>query len=99
MPRRSQLRIYALDPVTADEFVAGFHEHLVPLRARFGFSLDGAWLSEDRTRFAWVTSHDGPEGFEAAEAAYYASPERVSVPFQPVPYISSMDISMVAATA
>ncbi len=98
MARRSQLRIYTLDPIGADTFVAGFHEFLVPLRARFGFSLESSWLSEDRTRFAWVTAHDGPEGFEAAEATYYASPERTSLPFQPGPFIVSMDICMVAPT-
>lgn len=95
MSRRSQLRIYTLHPETADEFVALFHRELVPLRATHGYTLDGAWLADDRTRFVWVTSHDCPDGWEAAEKAYYESPERSSIPFDPGDFIVSMDISMV----
>jgi hypothetical protein len=95
MARRSQLRIYTLDPATADEFVTRFHEVLVPLRISAGFTVDGAWLAEDRTRFTWVTSHDCPDGWEAAEAAYYASPERQNIGFDPRDYIKAMDLSMV----
>jgi hypothetical protein len=99
MARRSQLRIYTLDPATADEFVSRFHEVLVPLRNAHGFSLDGAWLAEDKTRFTWVTSHDCPEGWDVAEKTYYADPRRINIGWDPRDYISVMDLSMVAASS
>ena len=96
MSRRSQLRIYTVEPTTADEWVKLFFAHLVPLREQYGFSVDWSVLSEDNTRFVWMTSHDCPDGWEAAESTYYASPERSSLPFDPSDYISGHDVSMVA---
>jgi hypothetical protein len=95
MARRSQLRIYKLDPATADEFVSRFNEVLVPLRKSHGFSVDGAWLAEDKTRFTWVTSHDCPDGWDAAETTYYADPRRQNIGWDPGDYVSEMDLSMV----
>jgi hypothetical protein len=95
MARRSQLRIYTLVPATAEEFVAHFHRELVPLRVRYGFSLDAAYLAEDRTRFTWVTSHDCPDGWDVAEKTYYDSPERTGISFKPADYIVEHDVSMV----
>jgi hypothetical protein len=46
-----------------------------------------------------VTSHDCPDGWDAAEGAYYASPERGALPFKPSDYISAHDVSMVAPVA
>jgi hypothetical protein len=97
MARRSQLRIYQLDPATADDFVARFNADLVPLRREYGFSVDGAWLSEDKTRFTWVTSHDCPDGWDVAEKTYYSDPRRQNLGWDPRDYISEMDLSMVAA--
>ena len=99
MARRSQLRIYTVDPATSEEWVGLFHSHIVPVREQYGFAVDASYLSEDGTRFIWVTSHDCPDGWEAAEAAYYDSPERGSLPFSPSDYISGHDISMVAPSS
>ena len=96
MARRSQLRIYTVDPATSEEWVGLFYAHIVPLREQYGFSVDASYLSEDGGRFVWVTSHDCPDGWDAAEGAYYASPERGALPFKPSDYISAHDISMVA---
>jgi hypothetical protein len=95
MSRRSQLRIYTVDPATSGEWARVFHEHIVPLREQHGFSVDWSLLSEDGTRFVWLTSHDCPEGWDAAEATYYASPERSALPFSPADYISAHDVTMV----
>lgn len=96
MARRSQLRIYTVDPATSTEWAGLFRQHLGPLREQYGFSIDSAYLSEDGARFVWVTSHDCPDGWDAAESAYYASPERNALPFQPSDYISAHDVTMVA---
>jgi hypothetical protein len=95
MARRSQLRIYTIDPTTAEEWVELFYAHIVPLREQHGFSVDWSLLSEDGTRFAWLTSYDGPEEWDAAEATYYASPQRAALPFKPGDYISEHDVTMV----
>ena len=95
MARRYQLRIYTLVPERADEFVANFHRELVPLRTLYGFAVDAAFLAEDRTRFTWVTSHGGPEGWDAAERSYYDSPERKGISFAPGDYILDHDVTMV----
>jgi len=99
MARRSQLRIYTIVPDTAEEWVRLFHAHIVPLRRQYGFSVDASYLSDDRTRFCWVASHDCPDGWEAAEAAYYASPERSSLPFDTSAYITGHDVTMVQPTS
>ena len=98
MARRSQLRIYTIHPETAEEWVGLFHQHIQPLRERYGFSVDGSYLSDDRTRFCWITSHDCPDGWEAAEQAYYASPERSALPFTTSDYITGHDVTMVMPT-
>ncbi len=95
MSRRSQLRIYTIEPATADEFLKLFYQHIAPLREQHGFSIDWSYLSEDRGRFVWMTSHDCPDGWEAAESTYYASPQRAALPFAPGDYISGHDVSMV----
>jgi hypothetical protein len=95
MARRSQLRIYTLQPTTAEEFVRNFRAEIAPLREKYGFSIDSAVLTEDRTRFVWITSHDSPDGWEAAERTYYESPERAALGFDPGDYILEHDISMV----
>jgi hypothetical protein len=95
MARRSQLRIYTVDPATSKEWVELFHQHLVPLRRQYGFDVEWAYLSEDGSRFVWLTSHDCPDGWDAAESIYYASPERAALPFSPADYISGHDVSMV----
>jgi hypothetical protein len=95
MARRSQLRIYTLQPATAEDFVQKFRGEIGPLREQYGFSIDVAVLAEDRTRFTWITSHDCPSGWETAERAYYESPERRALSFDPGDYILEHDISMV----
>ena len=99
MARRSQLRIYTFHPETAEEWVRLFHAHIQPLREAHGFSVDASYLSDDHTRFCWITSHDCPDGWDAAEAAYYASPERNQLPFTTSDYITGHDVTMVQPTS
>jgi hypothetical protein len=78
---RFQLRVYTLAPGAIDEFVREWTEKIRPLRLRFGFSIVGPWAAEDGVTFVWILGHDGD--FEAADAAYYGSPERAA--FEPDP--------------
>ncbi len=83
MPVTSQLRIYSVLPGQMDAFVRVFSEQIVPLRVAVGFRVDGAWRDDDEGVFAWVVSYDGPDTWEAREAAYYGSPERAAMDPQP----------------
>ncbi len=63
----------------------------MPLRERFGFQIHGAWSIEESNKFVWVISCDGPEGFDAADAAYYASEERRRLSPDPAEHIASVE--------
>ncbi len=90
----SQLRIYRIKPGEMDGFVALWRDHIVAARAAYGFRVDGAWVTQDGAEFAWVVSHDGPEGFQAADEAYYASPERAALPRNPSEVIESHELRL-----
>ncbi|MCW2958481.1 MAG: hypothetical protein JWP18_1284 [Solirubrobacterales bacterium] len=90
----SQLRIYRIKPGEMDDFVDLWREHIVPARLAYGFTLAGAWTTQDGEEFAWVVDHDGPEGFEAADKRYYDSPERAALPRNPAEFIEDMELRL-----
>ncbi len=65
-----QLRRFRIASRKLDEFIYAWKAGVV---ARFGFQIHGAWSIEESNEFGWVISYDGPEGFDAADAAYYSS--------------------------
>ena len=75
----AQLRRYRIRDGEMDAFIEEWQRLIVPLRMSFGFRVDGAWCNRGTNEFVWVLSYDGPEGFEAREAAYFASPGRHAV--------------------
>ena len=91
MPTR-QLRIYTLEPDQLAAFVEAWRDGVVPLRERFGFRVDGAWVAADG-RFAWIVAHDGD--FAAADQAYYASDERARLNPDPASWVISADTVMI----
>jgi hypothetical protein len=99
MSRRFQLRTYEIAPGDLAAFLEVFRAQLVPLRAAHGFRVEGAWVHEARDGFTWLVSHDGPEGFEAAEAAYYAAPERARITPAPGSLIRRADVRTVEPLA
>ncbi len=99
VPRRFQLRRYEIAPADVEAFLHVFRSQLVPLREAYGFRVDGAWLHETGDGFTWLVSHGGSEGFEAAEAAYYAAPGRAAITPAPAALIRRADIRMVAPVA
>jgi hypothetical protein len=72
-----------------DEFVALFVDHIVPVREALGFKVLGAWNDPADDTFVWVVGHEAPDGWEAAEAAYYDSPERAALPRDPAELVAS----------
>ncbi len=87
----SQLRIYKVKPGEMDAFVREWRTGVVPLRKKFGFKVEGAWTIRKDDTFVWILTYDGPEGFEARDAAYYASPERKALTPSPARHLDSMD--------
>src|SRR5207245_7471436 len=87
MARMTQLRTYTIAPGKMDLFVEAWKQGVVPLRRKHGFEIDGAWVDRGANRFVWLLSYDGPEGFEARDAAYYASPERAVLAPDPAEHI------------
>lgn len=83
-----QLRLYTINRGRLDDFVTAWRTGLLPLRQRFGFRIDGAWVIRERNEFVWILSYDGPQSWEAADAAYYASPERAALAPDPAQWIA-----------
>lgn len=87
----SQLRIYRVKEGKMDEWLEGWTKGVLPLRRKFGFRVDGAWVVTGENKFVWILSYDGPEGFRARDEAYYASAERKAMHPDPAPLIDSAE--------
>lgn len=89
-----QIRRYKIRPGVMDEFIELFDTQLTPLRARFGFRVESSWRLDETHEFMWIVGHDGPEGFAAADQAYYSSPDRDAVSPNPLDLIDEANTSM-----
>src|SRR3989304_2385945 len=87
-PMPSQLRIYTINRGRLDDFVAAWRAGVSPLRQQFGFRVAGAWGIRERNQFVWILSYDGPQAWEAADAAYYGSPQRAALNPDPAQWIA-----------
>lgn len=87
-----QLRIYKISVGHMTEFTEGWRAHIVPSRERFGFKIVTALADAESGDFVWLLRWDGPEGHQAADRAYYESPGRKSVSWDPVPFIISDEL-------
>jgi hypothetical protein len=74
-----------------EEFLEAWLSQVPALRARFGFEIVGAWVSDDSSEFVWMLGFDGQEGFDVADAQYYASPERAALNPDPAQWFESAE--------
>ena len=86
-----QLRRYVIQKDRMDAFLKVWRESIVPLRHKHGFRVTGAWITQDRNEFVWLVTHDGD--FAAAEARYYASPERGAISPSPSGSIAKSEVT------
>lgn len=91
-----QLRTYQIKEGQMEDFLALWRDHVVPARTAHGFRVLGAWNDARDGTFVWVVGHDAPDGWEAAEQAYYDSPERQSVPRNPYDLMESWETKVLA---
>lgn len=91
MSKTSQLRMYKIQEGKLQEFVDGWRMGVLPLRLKHGFTVDGAWVVAEESRFVWIVSYDGPEDWKAKDEAYYASPERKSLAPDPAKLIAESE--------
>lgn len=92
----SPVRMYRIREGKMAEWLDGWSRGILPLRRKFGFDVDGAWVLPGNNTFVWISRHDGPDGFEARDAAYYASEERKAVRPDPAPLIENVQSHLVS---
>jgi hypothetical protein len=84
-----RLRIYEVKQGEMSAWIDEWSRLIRPLRERLGFRVLGAWASEDANTFVWLLGYDGADGYEAADAAYYALPERAAVRPDPARHLAA----------
>ena len=87
-----QLRIYRIKDGELAEWVEEWTTHVARLRRQFGFTVLGPWL--DGRTFVWLLGYDGDDGFAAADARYYDTPERKAVDPDPARHIEAQQQHM-----
>jgi hypothetical protein len=89
----TELRDYRIEEGSVQRFVEEWRAGIAPLRRRMGFTIDGAWLVEDESRFVWLLSHPGDwDAFATADRSYYASPLRAALDPDPARLIEEQHI-------
>ena len=84
----TQLRIYTMHPGRLEAWVELYRRRIAELRARHGFELE-AWTVAERDQFVWIVRRPGSTAeFEAADQAYYASPEHAPLHEEALAYLA-----------
>jgi len=86
-----QVRIYRVRDGELSRFVEEWRTNVRPLRERLGFRVLAAWASEEDDRFVWILAYDGENGFAAADARYYGSPERAALDPDPARLLDGIE--------
>ena len=74
-----------------DECLRAWLDQVPDLRRRFGFELVGAWMVDGSEELVWILSYDGADGFDAADARYYASVERAALDPDPAQWFEASE--------
>jgi hypothetical protein len=89
-----QVRVYEVKPGEMAEWLDEWRREIVPLRAKHGFNVVGAWADGEQNTFVSVMSYDGEGGYAAANAAYYESPERAALDPDPARHLLRVEAWM-----
>jgi hypothetical protein len=85
-----ELRVYTVKPGVMEAWLAEWREYVLPLRLKLGFSIPAAWVVESENRFVWLLEYGGDD-YEAANEAYYASPERQGLEREPTRHLAATE--------
>ena len=83
-----QLRLYTIDKGRLDDFAKAWHAGVYSLRTSQGYRIPFAAKIPSTNQFVWVLAYDGPETWEAKEAAYYKSTARKAMSPDPAQWIA-----------
>ena len=90
---QAQLRIYDIKSGEMDDWLDLFHNKVVPMHAKYGLTVQGAWVDQEKSQFVWVRAFEGDGTVEEQEAFYRNSPERAEViGDEPKRFIEHMDV-------
>jgi hypothetical protein len=90
----TQLREYRITEGSLHRFIDEWREQIAPLRREMGFTIEHAWTVEGESRFIWLLAHPGDwNEFEAADRAYYASPQRANLEPNPARLIEEQTLT------
>ncbi|MFJ4849102.1 MULTISPECIES: NIPSNAP family protein [unclassified Streptomyces] len=89
---RLQLRTYTIKEGMLDAWLGLLHAEIVPLRRAHGFEIGQAWVDRERGQFVRLIGYAGEDGFAAANARYWNSPERERMPLQPEDYLVRSEV-------
>ncbi|WP_329186935.1 hypothetical protein [Actinacidiphila glaucinigra] len=64
----------------------------MPPRRAHGFEIGQAWVDRGHSRFVWLITYDGEDGFAAGDTRYRNSPEREQMPLQPEDYLVGSEV-------
>ena len=87
-----QLRIYRIKGEELEQWVDEWTRHVARLRRAHGFTVVGPWV--DGATFVWLLGYAGEDGFAAADARYYDSPERRALAPDPARHIEAQQHHM-----
>lgn len=76
-----------MKPGAMSAWIEEWRRSIAPLRRKYGFQVIGPWVIEAEDKFIWILAHGGEQGWEAADAAYYASDERKAVDPEPARHL------------
>ena len=68
---------------------------VVEARAKFGFTVESAWIAEDEDQFVWIARYDGPGSLEEASRRYYESAERKAVSPDPASFLTHVETRLI----
>ena len=97
----SQLRIYTINRGKMQTWIKEWREGIYPLRLKYGFKVEGAWVIERDNKFVWILTYNGPDSWENKDAAYYDSSDRKGIdpnPARHIAYAETKFISSILAT-
>ena len=72
----AQVRIYTINKGMMEEWIKLFNEKLVPIHAKVGINIVGAWVNRSQNEFIWIRTFEDEQEAEEKNRAYLQHPDR-----------------------